>query len=71
MNRVTDEQFDRTRVIGRTYAEVAADSAIEWESCYPLVDEQTQVVGGIVDGNWPNESGDWRIVDDRYAVMNT
>lgn len=72
--RVTDETFDRETIIGFPIADVLARTDLEWESCYPTVDESDMTVcrPGVVDANWANEwlGGDWHIMDDQYAVAD-
>lgn len=66
-NRVLDENFEMSRIEGKTIAEVD-EMGLEFESAYPVVEDG--VVVGIVDANYPDElnGGNWEVVNDSYAV---
>jgi hypothetical protein len=73
--RVTDETFDIKSIIGKPFSEVLSRTDLDWETCYPTVDQSDMTVcrPGFVDGNWPTgfNGGEWHVVDDQYAVAGT
>lgn len=58
-NRVLQNDFDVNTIIGKHINDLPAN--LEWETAYPIVDRETLLVTGIVDGNYPEEfnDGNW------------